>query len=225
VGPQSLRCELIERASIRARSPTERMQIPRTGEPAGSRPKPPEAVARLSASLEPGGSPVQISTVAPRGPGSLATISARTKASSRPQERANARCAGHQRRGVRTTRLDRPQDHRSSARTRAARSCGHCRPPPRIVTTRTSLCMRRVAGEDAGDLPDTPSGIFFARHLDRGDLIESADKTGFWAQGPDDTVRGCLAPDSVAACSALIASLENDRWGAPAELTSVRARS
>ncbi|WP_315747687.1 MULTISPECIES: hypothetical protein [unclassified Bradyrhizobium] len=44
------------------------------------------------------------------------------------------------------------------------------------------LFMRWVAQEDAGDLPDTPSEIFLARHLDRGDRFERAGEIAFWAQ-------------------------------------------
>jgi hypothetical protein len=45
----------------------------------------------------------------PGAPGFLATITARSKASSRQRQRACARCAGYQRRGIGTTRLRRPR--------------------------------------------------------------------------------------------------------------------
>jgi hypothetical protein len=42
--------------------------------------------------------------------------------------------------------------------------------------------MRRDGQEDATDLPDKPSPIFSARHLDMGDRAESTREIGFSAQ-------------------------------------------
>jgi hypothetical protein len=56
-------------------------------------------------------------------------------------------------------------------------------PTSRVVTIAIRpFFMRWVAGEDAGDLPDEASGIFFPRHLDRGDHLASAGKISFSAQ-------------------------------------------
>jgi hypothetical protein len=70
-------------------------------------------------------------------PGFLATVAAHD---------ADASARGHQRRGVRTTRFRRPHRCRSSTRkiARDGTDSVHRSPPPRIVTTRTSLCTRRV---------------------------------------------------------------------------------
>ncbi len=53
MGRQSACIELIERAELRARSKAERTRILKTGERTGSRPKPPEAVARAAPALSP----------------------------------------------------------------------------------------------------------------------------------------------------------------------------
>jgi hypothetical protein len=46
----------------------------------------------------------------------------------------------------------------------------------------TSLFMRRDTRQDAFDLPDAPSGIFFARRLDEWNRIERICKIGFYAR-------------------------------------------
>ena len=46
----------------------------------------------------------------------------------------------------------------------------------------TPLLMRRDVRKGAADLPDTPSGIFFARDLDRSIRIESANEIRVRAQ-------------------------------------------
>jgi hypothetical protein len=42
--------------------------------------------------------------------------------------------------------------------------------------------MRRDARKDAADLPDTPSGIFFAAGLDAWNRVERASKIQIFAQ-------------------------------------------
>jgi hypothetical protein len=46
----------------------------------------------------------------------------------------------------------------------------------------TSLFTRRDAQKDAADLPDTPSGIFFAARLDEWNRVESTNKIRFYAR-------------------------------------------
>jgi hypothetical protein len=57
--------------------------------------------------------------------------------------------------------------------------CDRLRPP---LDRETPLCTRRDNAEDAADFSRSPSGIFFARNLDRGHRLESADEISFLAQ-------------------------------------------
>jgi len=46
----------------------------------------------------------------------------------------------------------------------------------------TPLCDEAGCAKDAGDLPDEPSGLFFAGHLDTGHPSDGADEMNFSAR-------------------------------------------
>jgi hypothetical protein len=115
----------------------------------------------------------------PRGPAFLPPYSRRCFASSRPRQ--CSRIA----RGI-STGMPGPHDLavRNGAFVRVTNhACTPSRPTAprtqRIVTTRTSLCMRRDGRQDAADLGSVQSGLFFAENLDRGDGIDSAEEFSF----------------------------------------------
>ena len=150
MGYQSVCIELIERRP-RARSKAERLESPKTGERAGSRPQPPEAVARAAPALSP----------ADHGSKSAQLLPGDRLFCHRRRQRFSCRL---------DTSVEASGPHDFSVRNRRRSSKALPR-PPHPVPTFVTMANAPPPGPDGrrqeGDLPLRKTRIFLQRGLDR----------------------------------------------------------
>ena len=118
----------------------------------------------------------------PRCAGFLATVSARSEASSRPRQRACARCAGHQHRDARTVRLDRSYQGCSSAQMITLQP-RYAHRVPRSTSVTIAIRPSSEAGRRQSSMISVKKKEkYFARRAGQGDRFERLAEINFSAQ-------------------------------------------